>query len=203
MRLRTEGTRVLLDATLAAGAPFCVQQRIVMAYPDGDDRWLGESTPFDDTPARVGIAEPVRTMERMVREAPADRVSWTILRGGLFVGPGTWQEDTMRRLREGRAVVPCDGRSYFSPMHVADMAAACLAALERRPAGSVFNIIAEPLRQGDYLDRLAAIAGAPPPRRDPSLPCPPSYRCRSDAAWERLGWQATHSIWPGDPTYGL
>jgi len=200
-RLRTEGTRALLDATLATRAPFYIQQSIVMAYIDGGERWLDESTPFDDAPARAGMVAPVRTVEQMVRETPTARLAWTILRGGQFVGPGTWQEGTMQRLREGREIVPCDGRNYFSPVHVADMAAAFVAALERRPANGIFNITAEPLRRGEYLDRLAAIAGAPPPRRDPSLPCPPSYRCSSNAARERLGWQPMHSIWPGEATY--
>jgi nucleoside-diphosphate-sugar epimerase len=200
-RLRTEGTRALLDAALVAGAAFYAQQSIVMAYIDGGERWLDESTPFDDAPARAGMVEPVRTMEQMVRETPIERLAWTILRGGLFVGPGTWQEGTVQRLREGRETVPCDGRAYFSPIHVADMAAAFTAALEQRPASGIFNITAEPLRQGEYLDRLTAIVGAPPPRRDPSLPCPPSYRCSNAAARERLGWQPVHSIWPGEATY--
>src|SRR5947209_13336979 len=39
-RLRTEGTRRLLDAALATGAGRYLQQSIVMAYPDGGDRWL-------------------------------------------------------------------------------------------------------------------------------------------------------------------
>lgn len=49
-RLRTEGTRRLLDASLAAGVRHCVLERVALAYPDGGDRWLDESTPLDDSP---------------------------------------------------------------------------------------------------------------------------------------------------------
>ncbi len=37
-RLRTEGTRRLLDASLAAGVRHYAQESVVLAYPDGGDR---------------------------------------------------------------------------------------------------------------------------------------------------------------------
>jgi nucleoside-diphosphate-sugar epimerase len=135
----------------------------------------------------------------MVRAIPPDRLAWCILRGGSFQGPGTAQEGTIARLLEGTERVPCDGQSYISPVHPADMAEAVAAALERAPGGSTFNVVDEPVRQGGYLDRLAAIVGAPPPERDPTKPCPPSFRCSNAAAREVLGWTPTHSIWPETP----
>lgn len=39
-RLRIEGTRSLLDASLKAGVERYVQQSITLAYEDGGDRWL-------------------------------------------------------------------------------------------------------------------------------------------------------------------
>ncbi len=190
-RLRTDGTRALLDATLAVGAKRYVQQSIVMAYPDSGDRWIDESTPLDDSPARATITAPVRAMEAMMRAVPTDRLAWCILRGGSFVGPGTAQEDLLARLRAGTVTVPCDGSHFISPIHVADMAAATVAALSA-PAGSIFNIVAEPVRYGEYVDRLAARIGAPAPPRDSQQPCPPSYRCSNRAAREMLKWRPTH-----------
>jgi nucleoside-diphosphate-sugar epimerase len=198
-RLRTEGTRALLYAALAAGVERYVQQSIVMAYVDGGGRWLDESTPLDTSPARAGVCGPVIEMEGMVRAVPPARLAWCILRGGSFQGRGTAQDRTIARLREGSETVPCDGSSYISPVHPADMAAAVVAAIERAPGGSIFNINDEPLRQGDYFDRLAEIVGAPMPERDPSKPCPPSFRCSSAAAREALGWVPTHGIWPESP----
>jgi nucleoside-diphosphate-sugar epimerase len=195
-RLRTEGTRRLLDAALTAGVRRYIQQSIVMAYPDGGDQVLDEATPLDPSPARASTCGPVITMEGMIREMPPSRLAWCILRGGVFVGPGTFQDGIIARLRAGTEVVPCDGRSFVSLVHVADMAAAILAAVRHAPGGSTFNINADPLRQGAYLDELAARSGAPPPLRDPTRPCPPSFRCSNAAARATLHWAPEHGIWP-------
>jgi nucleoside-diphosphate-sugar epimerase len=194
--LRTEGTARLLAAARAAGVRRYVQQSIVMAYPDGGDGWLDETTPLDTTPARAAVCGPVIAMEGLVRAVPVGELAWCILRGGAFVGPGTAQDALRDRLRAGTETVPCDGRAWLSPIHVADMAAAVALALEHAPGGSIYNIVDAPLRQGAYLDRLAALLGAPPPPRDPSRPCPPSFRCAHQAARTGLGWAPAHSIWP-------
>ena len=167
-----------------------------MAYPDSGDRWLDEATPLDTNPARASVVGPVAIMEGLVRAVALEQLRWCILRGGAFVGPGTAQEGTLVRLRAGTERVPCDGRAFFSPVHVADMAEAVLLALQRAPAGSIFNICDEPLRQGEYLDRLAEWSGAPAPPHDPARACPPSWRCSNYAARTELTWEPTHGIWP-------
>ena len=195
-RLRTEGTRALLDAALASGVERYVQQSIVMAYVDGGARLLDEDTPLDTSPARAAVCGPVIAMETMVRAVPPGDLQWAILRGGSFVGPGTAQDETITRLREGTETVPCDGSSYISPVNVADMATAIVTTLRHAPGGSILNIVDEPLQQGDYLDTLARLTGAPAPPRDPTTPCPPSLRCSNAAAQALLGWKPTHGIWP-------
>lgn len=195
-RLRREGTRRLLTYSVAVGVKRYIQQSIVMAYADGGEQWLDECWPLDTSQQRAGICAPVIAMEEMVRAAPLQRMEWTILRGGSFVGPGTLQERVIARLRAGTEVVAGDGSNFISPIHAADMASAVAAALDKAPPGSIFNIVDEPIRQGEYLDRLAALAAATPPRRDPSLPRPPSFRCSNRAAQEKLGWKPTHGIWP-------
>jgi nucleoside-diphosphate-sugar epimerase len=182
-RLRTVGTRRLLDAVLEAGVRRYVQQSISLAYPDRGGAWIEEYTPLDESPERAEICDP-------------SDLEWCILRGGTFVGPGTFQERHMTGLQAGRKKVPCDGSAYVSLVHVGDMARACAAVLEREAAGAILNINAEPIRQGDYLDRLALAAGAPLPERDPSQPCPPSCRCSTRAAHELLGWEAVNSVIP-------
>lgn len=194
--LRTEGTRRLLEAVRDAHVPRYLQQSIVMAYPDGDDHWLDESTPFDQAGDRAATSQPVITMEQLVRAFDPTRLAWTILRGGSFVGPETAQDAVIARLRDGTARVPGDGSNWVSFIHVEDIADATVAALQRAPAGSVFNITDEPIRNGDYLDRLAAILGVAAPERDPGAPRPRSYRCSHAAATQVLGWQPTTGIWP-------
>ena len=169
-----------------------------MAYPDGGDRWFEEDTPLDTSPAGAAISEPVFAMEDMVRDVAPKQLQWCILRGGSFVGPETAQDDLIAQLRAGQVVVPCDGRNFLSLVHVADMARAIVRALEETLVVATFNIVDEPIRNGDYLDHLADIIGVPHPPRDPSRPCPPSLRCSNKAARTTLGWDPIHGIWP-DP----
>lgn len=195
-RLRTDGVRALLDASLGAGVRSYIQQSITMAYPDHGEDWITEESPLDSSVGRAVIETPVITMEQMVRDTPLEKIKWCILRGGAFVGKDTFQEDEIERLRLGKKIVPCDGSNYVSLIHVSDMATAVLAAIENDSAGSVFNIVDEPIRNGDYLDRLADSIGAPRPGRDNSAQCPPSWRCSNQAAKDRLRWQPVHNIIP-------
>ncbi|MCC6165967.1 MAG: NAD-dependent epimerase/dehydratase family protein [Caldilineaceae bacterium] len=195
-RLRTDGVKMLLAASLKAGVRRYIQQSITMAYPDHGDSWITEEMPLDASPERARVCAPVMTMEQMIRDTPVEELEWCILRGGSFVGQDTFQDDTLERLRLGQEIVPCDGRNFTSLIHVSDVATAFVAAVEHAPAGSVFNVVAEPLRQGDYLDRLADSSGAPRPRRDQSAHCPPSWRCSNQAAKARLKWQPLHGVTP-------
>lgn len=195
-RLRTDGTKLLLDASLKVGIRRYIQQSITMAYSDHGDNWITEDMPFDASPERTGICAPVMIMEQMIRNIPPEDLKWCILRGGTFVGEGTFQENAIERLRSGEETVPCDGRNFRSLIHVEDMAAAVAAAIETAPAGSIFNVVDDPIRQGEYLDRLADSIGATRPRRDKTAPCPPSWRCSNQAARTALNWQPLHSIIP-------
>lgn len=194
--LRTTGTERLLDAVRAAGVRTYVQQSIVMAYVDGGDRWLAEDTPFEENADRVAMVSPVAEMERMVRSLDPLEVRWCILRGGSFVGPGTAQDGLIERLRAGTQLVPRDGSNWVSYIHVEDIAVATVAALDRAPAGSTFNITDTPARNGDYLDRLAGLLGVPTPKRDPDAPRPRSFRCSNEAAHRVLDWKPRVGIWP-------
>ncbi|RAQ96050.1 NAD-dependent epimerase/dehydratase family protein [Thermogemmatispora tikiterensis] len=194
-RLRTEGTRLLLEAARAAEARYYIQQSIAIAYPDGGERWLDETTPLDRSPQRATVCRPVITMEEMVQAVDPSELGWCILRGGSFVGRGTAQDTLVSRLREGQLVVICDGSNFISPIHVADMATAIVAALQPAAVGRIFNIVSTPVRYGEYVDHIAALLQVPPPPRDLSMPCPPSFRCSNEAARSVLGWQPVHDIY--------
>jgi nucleoside-diphosphate-sugar epimerase len=197
-QVRIRGTGRLQRAALQANVETFLLQSVVMAYPDGADQWLDESTHIDSSPARRAITHPLAIMESMMylfrrQQKP---MRWCILKGGLFVGEGTGQDRLLARLRAGQEVVPGDGQNFVSLVNVEDAAAAYVAALERAESGSVFNICDEPIRYGDYVDRLAEMIHAPRPRRDSSKPCPPSWRCTNQRARQELGWAPNHGIWP-------
>ncbi|MCC6804703.1 MAG: NAD(P)-dependent oxidoreductase [Anaerolineae bacterium] len=189
-RLRSEGVAHLLAATLQVGASAYIQQSIAFAHIDYGDAWITEDTPLD--PKRTVVIE----MEHQVRAVPTDRLRWCILRGGTFVGKDTFQDGTIERLRAGQEKIACDGRAFMPLVHVEDVASAFAAAVERAPAGSTFNIVDEPIRQGDYLERLARAVGAPEPPRDPDAPCLPSHRVSNQAARETLGWTPRRGVIP-------
>jgi 2-alkyl-3-oxoalkanoate reductase len=195
-RLRTDGVKRLLEASLEAGVKSYIQQSITMAYPDHGDAWITEDAPLDSSPARKETTAPVIAMEQMVRDIPLEKMHWCILRGGAFVGKDTFQENAIERLQLGQEIVPCDGSNFVSLIHVLDMAAAVVSAIENASAGSVFNIVDEPLRNGEYLDRLADALGAPRPGREKTAQCPPSWRCSNQYAKSSLNWRPTHDIIP-------
>jgi nucleoside-diphosphate-sugar epimerase len=194
--LRTEGTRRLLNATLASRVRRYVQQSTVIAYRDGGDTWLDEAAPLDDSPERAAICGPVIAMEEMIREVRPQVLAWTILRGGSFVGGGVGENTLIDQLRAGDATVAGDGSNYVSLINVADMASAVAAALESAPAGSTFNIVDEPLHYGDYVDALSDLIGVTRPRRAAEVRLPPSWRCTNRAALATLDWMPRERIWP-------
>jgi nucleoside-diphosphate-sugar epimerase len=167
-----------------------------MAYPDYGDDWITEDAPLDSSLERAQVCAPVIAMEQMVRETPLEKLQWCILRGANFVGKDTAQENRVERIRAGRETVACDGRNFISLIHVLDMATAVTAAMEDAPAGSILNIADEPMREGDYVDRLADSIGAPQPGRDAAAKCPPSWRCSNQAAKTILKWWPSHNLIP-------
>lgn len=195
-RLRTDVVKILLKTSLKVGVKRYVQQSITMAYPDYGEDWITEDAPLDMSSDRAWVCAPVITMEEMIRNVSPEKLHWCILRGGTFVGPGTFQDRTIENLRAGKEVVPCDGRNFVSLIHVSDMATAIVAAFMRAPAGSVFNIVDEPIRQGEYSDRLASSMGAARPQRDEKAKRPHSWRCSNQAAKSVLEWLPIHNIIP-------
>lgn len=200
-QVRIRGTGRLQRAALEANVRTFLLQSVVMAYPDGGDQWLDENTHIDSSAARRAIAHPVAIMESMMYlfQRQPKPMRWCILKGGLFVGEGTGQDRLLERLRTGEEIVPGEGRNFVSLVNVGDVAEAYVAALERAETGSVFNICDEPIRYGDYVDRLAEMIHAPRPRRESSKTCPPSWRCSNQRAREALGWTPKRGIWPRVP----
>jgi len=188
--LRIEGTTKLLRASERAAVRRYVQQSIAFAYVETGDEWVTESTPLRDAGAIGGVT---MEMESLVRAADLE---WMILRGGIFVGPGTFQDDTVAGLRAGTERVPGDGSNWVSFVHVADYADAVALALDAPEAGATLNINAEPMRNREYYERLAEALGVAMPEFDPETPMRQSFRCSNAAAREVLGWAPRRSLWP-------
>ena len=98
-RVRTEGTRNLIDAARAAGARRFVCQSIAFAYRTEGGGVKTENDPLlEDAPGAFGSGvSALREMEAMV--LGTEGLDGLVLRYGFFYGPGTYYARTARSTR--------------------------------------------------------------------------------------------------------
>ena len=191
-RVRREGTPIWVRACREAGVSRVVQQSIAMVNAAAGDAWGDEDTVFppggDDVAARA-IAAAV-AMEDTVRGSGLD---WLVLRGALFYGPGTgFDDEWFARARAGKLRLPGDGNDWVSLVHIADMASATVAALERWPSRRALIVADDqPVRWRELFAHVAAIAGAPAPEPGGRLGLP-SFRVRNQRARDALSWSPSY-----------
>jgi nucleoside-diphosphate-sugar epimerase len=157
-RLRTEGSAAVVDAALAAAVRHLVQESVVMIYADGADRWLDEDARVDRYPMALGN----HAAEASARRFAETGGTATILRFGLFYGPGSAQtEEILAMARRHIGFMPGRPSAYLSSIHLADAAGAVLACLDA--PGGVYNVVDdEPLTKAGYAKACAdAVATRP------------------------------------------
>jgi nucleoside-diphosphate-sugar epimerase len=209
-RLRSDGTRHLVEAAAAAGARRVVAQSIAFAYAptegwvktEDDELFLDAPEPFRNAVAAV------RALETSV--LGAGDLEGVVLRYGFFYGPGTsYAPDgaIAEQVRRRRFPIGGRGTGRFSFIHLDDAARATVAAVEGGPPGAYNVVDDEPASVSDWLPAYAAALGAPPPRRVPgwlvrlaagryALYTMTELRGASNArARERLGWAPQLSSW--------
>jgi nucleoside-diphosphate-sugar epimerase len=190
-QLRREGTPIFVRACRAVGVPRILQQSIAMTHAGGGDQWADEATfhPPGEGIAGAAIAA-VRAMEAAVVESDLD---WVILRGALFYGPGTgFDDDWFARARAGKLRLPAAGNDYVSLVHIADMAAATVAAIRRWPSRQALIVADDcPAPWRDVLTYVCAVAGSEPPQPGGRASMP-SFRVKNARARELLGWEPAY-----------
>jgi nucleoside-diphosphate-sugar epimerase len=202
-RVRTEGTRNLVEAGLVAGARRIVAQSIAFAYaPTGDRVKEEDAALFTDAPPPFGgAATAIVELEQLVTTTAG--IEGLVLRYGMLYGPGTYHDrrgSTAADIIAARVPLIEGATGMYSWLHVEDAAAAALTALERGSPG-VYNIVDdEPAPQSEWLPVLAQALGADPPAPAEALPPPHdpvmSLRGASNARAKReLGWRPRHASW--------
>jgi nucleoside-diphosphate-sugar epimerase len=210
-RLRTEGTRNLIEAARAAGTDEVIAQSLAFAYRfDGDpgtlktedDPLIGADAPKDFRHAQESVVE----LERTILDAGG-----TVLRYGYFYGPGTAYDPDggaiAERVRKRGFPIVGEGGGYFSFVHVDDAAAATVAAVERGASG-VFNIVDDdPAPVREWLPVYAKALGAKPPRSVPvvaariaagkwmTLSSTKTRGASNAKAKRELGWAPRYPSW--------
>jgi nucleoside-diphosphate-sugar epimerase len=134
-RLRSDASRILVDAAIAAGATVYVQPTVTFVYPPSGP--ASESTP-------VGEVLPI-LRSALVAEREAQRFAraggrGVVLRFGLLDGPGTWFDEPMG--------------DFGATLHVSDAGRALLSALSL-PSGT-YNVCRDGKRVSNELFTGAA-----------------------------------------------
>jgi nucleoside-diphosphate-sugar epimerase len=202
-RVRTEGTRILVDAALAAGARRIVAQSIAFAYaPAGDLVKDEDAALFTGAPPPLGgVVDAL--VEHEGRVTATAGIEGVVLRYGLLYGPGTWHDrrgSTSADIVAGRVPVVEGGTGMYSWLHADDAASAAVAALDQGAPG-IYNVVDdEPAPQPQWLPVLAQALGAepPPPAQSPAPPeaLEMSLRGASNAKAKReLGWRPRYASW--------
>jgi 2-alkyl-3-oxoalkanoate reductase len=161
-RLRIDGTRNLIDAAIAAGA-----RRIVV----GSFALFRRDEPQHVPATMRGAADAVQSMESQTLGASRrGAIEGVVLRYGLFYGPDTGSTQQMAAMARRRLLPAIRGdRSLLPCIHVDDAARATVLALERAPAGSVYDIVDDrAVSISDINTAVARAAGAPRPLAIPS-----------------------------------
>lgn len=186
-RVRREGVPLLIDACGSAGVGRIVQQSISWVGAAGE-RLADETAVFKPSEDDVG-GRAIKAAQEMEAAVRASELDWLILRGGLFYGPGTgFDDDWFARATAGKLRLPGDGAAFVSLIHIADMAAATVAALDAPPSRMTLIIADDmPVRWRELFGYVAALTGAdaPEPGGRAGLP---SFRMSNSLARKTLGW---------------
>ena len=165
-RLRTEGTRNLLDAAGDAGATRIITQGLAFGYDPGD----GGQVRDEDAPLWTDAPEQFRPVVAALAdlERQTAAAGGLVLRLGHLYGPATAFAPGGRILAQieaGAMPIVGDGGSLFSFTHTHDAATAITAALDK-PVGGALNVVDDtPVPVREWLPELARLLGAPAPPR--------------------------------------
>jgi nucleoside-diphosphate-sugar epimerase len=168
-RLRTEGTRNLMQAAEAVGARRFISQSIAWAYAPTEGLWSEGDRLWDEAPEPWGRSvAAVRALEEAT--LGSDSVEGVVLRYGLFYGPGTaFARDgsTAAMVRKRAFPVVGRGTAVYSYIQVDDAAGATVAALDHGAPGAYNVVDDDPAMMREWLPKYADALGARPPRRVP------------------------------------
>src|SRR4051812_17154279 len=162
--VNVEGTRRLVEACRALDAPPRLVFTSTVVTGDAHGALLTEDAPL---PVTTAYGRSKQEGERLVLGSGLPAV---VLRPSHVYGPGGWYVDELiaRLRRPGRFAVIGRGDNLWDVVHVDDVAAACVAAVERGPAGAVLHVADDhPITYYDFMALTAEALGTGPPRRLP------------------------------------
>jgi 2-alkyl-3-oxoalkanoate reductase len=160
-RLRIDGTRNLLDAAIRSGA----RRFLVGSFGILSPRGSADAASGDEAAAAV------QSMESQVLDATKrGAIEGVILRYGMFYGLETASTVTMiEMVRKRRLPVVRGDVGQLPLIHIEDAVSATVAALDRAPAGAVYDIVDDhAVSMTEIVNTIAAYSGSPAPYRVPA-----------------------------------
>ncbi|MBI3688355.1 MAG: NAD(P)-dependent oxidoreductase [Actinobacteria bacterium] len=166
-RLRTHGTRNLLDAAEQVGVRRMIAEGLAFAYdPDGAGPAHEDAPLWRDPPRQFApVLAALKELERLTTQAQG-----LVLRFGHLYGPGSsyaTDGSFVRQVRAGKVPLVGGGTATFSFTHAHDASTAIVAALGKDTAGALNVVDDEPAPMSVWLPFLADVVSAPKPRSIP------------------------------------
>lgn len=154
-KLHSEASVAIAAAAREAGVSKLVQESSVFMYPSRGKEWIGEGLALD---VRDKAFRPrVKEMRAAVDFATGGQ-SAVILRFGQLYGRDPVTTDTLKKVREGDAVLLGKPDDYITLVHHEDAGRACVAALDAR--SGFYNVGGEPITRGRWAKDLGREARA-------------------------------------------
>jgi nucleoside-diphosphate-sugar epimerase len=152
-RIRTEGSRVLAGAALAAGVGRLVQESVSFVYPDSGDSWITEQTPPAPNPRSQA---PTMAAAASATRFAAHGGIGVVLRFGLLYGSDRNSGEMLTRVRAGKPVVLGQPAGWLSALHPEDAARAVAAALACD--SGIYNVCETPVLRSDWAAAIGRAA---------------------------------------------
>jgi 2-alkyl-3-oxoalkanoate reductase len=173
--IRVQAAKNMVAAAIGAGARRYVNESMMFVYGYGEEGLRGpiteERPPGREQNAGLQrVIDAIVDAERAVEEpSKSGEIEGVCMRFGFFHGP---HADSTRRMfemvRRRRLPLIGNGEAVRSWIELEDAARAIADALERAPAGSIYNVVDDqPVSERGYVDEIVRLTGSKPPRRLP------------------------------------
>lgn len=193
-RVRTEGSRALVDAALAVGVERFVQESVAWLHADSGDTWVTEESLLDPVAAQA----PVLAAAGEAARFGAGGGTTVVLRFGQFYGADSHTTQSfLADARRQRPVLLGAAEAWWPWLHTHDAGTAVASAVTAPPG--TYLVAGEPCRRSDLSAALAPVLGVDRLKHQPSMvsvvarlrPLTRSLRVSTRVFVSATGWAPT------------